>query len=105
MRFGRTLIAAALLQLVGVAGASAADLRLEQYFAGHTVATGHFGAINGVSRDFKVKLTGTSSGKHFPCARTFAMRTARPTARPGASRAPDPTLIAVRERMWSATPR
>jgi Protein of unknown function (DUF3833) len=71
MRYGKTLIAAALIQLAAVAGASAADLRLEDYFAGHTVATGHFGAINGVSRDFKVDLTGTSSGKRFSLREDF----------------------------------
>ncbi|MET0747424.1 MAG: DUF3833 family protein [Rhizobium sp.] len=71
MRYGKTLIVAALLQLATIAGASAADLRLEDYFAGHTVAVGHFGAINGVSRDFKVNLTGTSSGKLFSLREDF----------------------------------
>lgn len=71
MRYGRILIAATLLQMAAVAGASAADLRLEKYFAGHTVAKGHFGAINGVSRDFTVKLTGTSSGKTFSLREDF----------------------------------
>lgn len=71
MRYGRSLIIVALLQLAAIADASAADLRLEDYFAGHTVATGHFGAINGVSRDFKVDLTGTRSGRHFSLREDF----------------------------------
>jgi hypothetical protein len=71
MRYGQTLIAATLLQLAAIASASAAELRLENYFAGHTVADGHFGAINGVSRDFKVDLTGTSSGEHFSLREDF----------------------------------
>jgi hypothetical protein len=71
MRIGLALITAALLQLATTVTASAADLRLEDYFAGHTMANGHFGAINGVSRDFKVALTGTSSGKHFSLREDF----------------------------------
>jgi hypothetical protein len=71
MRFGRTILIAALLQLPALTAAFASDLRLESYFAGHTVATGHFGAINGVSRDFKVDLYGHTSGKQFSLREDF----------------------------------
>ena len=43
--------------------AAAKDFRLETYFAGTTHANGSFRAINGVSRTFKVKLTGKWNGK------------------------------------------
>ncbi|MBP2548467.1 hypothetical protein J2858_001360 [Neorhizobium galegae] len=43
--------------------AEAADLVFERYFAGRTTATGSFGAINGVRRDFKVDLDGRWNGK------------------------------------------
>lgn len=71
MRFGLTILIAAALQITAFSTTSAAELKLEKYFAGHTVATGHFGAINGVSRDFKVKLYGSSSGKHFSLREDF----------------------------------
>ena len=43
--------------------ASANDLVLEKYFAGHTRAEGQFSAINGVKKSFKVRLTGRWNGK------------------------------------------
>lgn len=45
-----------------VGHAAATDFVLEDYFVGKTVAEGHFGAINGVSRNFTVDLTGTWDG-------------------------------------------
>jgi hypothetical protein len=71
MRFVQTIALAAVLQLAALPAAFAADLRLETYFAGHTVAKGHFGAINGVSRDFKVDLYGRSSGRNFSLREDF----------------------------------
>jgi hypothetical protein len=49
----------------------AQDFRLEKYFAGRTVAAGHFGAINGVSRSFKVELLGRWNGKLFSLQEDF----------------------------------
>jgi hypothetical protein len=43
--------------------ASARDFRLEDFFAGRSVAVGRFQAINGVDRRFKVALTGRWNGK------------------------------------------
>lgn len=43
--------------------ALAKELVLEKYFAGKTQAQGRFTAINGVSRSFKVELTGKWNGK------------------------------------------
>jgi uncharacterized protein DUF3833 len=43
--------------------AHAADLRLEDFFKGKTYAYGSFGAITGLSRSFRVDLTGTVRGK------------------------------------------
>jgi hypothetical protein len=43
--------------------AQAADLRLEDFFKGKTYAYGSFGAITGLSRSFRVDLTGTVRGK------------------------------------------
>ena len=53
------------------APASAADFQLEKYFAGRTVADGQFSAINGVSRKFKVFLTGTWNGKRLKLVEDF----------------------------------
>lgn len=41
---------------------AAAGFVFEDYFLGKTVAEGHFAAINGVSRTFKVDLTGKWDG-------------------------------------------
>lgn len=41
----------------------AADLRLEDFFKGKTYAYGSFGAITGLSRSFRVDLTGKVRGK------------------------------------------
>ncbi|MEM5492635.1 DUF3833 family protein [Hoeflea sp. AS16] len=41
----------------------AADLRLEDFFKGKTYAYGSFGAITGLSRAFRVDLTGHVRGK------------------------------------------
>ncbi len=43
--------------------AHAADLRLEDFFKGKTYAYGTFGAITGLSRSFRVDLTGHVRGK------------------------------------------
>jgi len=53
------MLATALPQLAHAAD----DFALERYFAGKTTATGHFGAINGTSRDFTVELTGRWKGQ------------------------------------------
>lgn len=45
------------------APAHSADLRLEDFFKGKTYAYGSFGAITGLSRSFRVNLTGKVSGK------------------------------------------
>jgi hypothetical protein len=49
--------------LAATGQAHAADFVLEDYFVGKTVAEGHFGAINGVSRNFTVDLTGKWDGR------------------------------------------
>ena len=45
------------------APAHSAELRLEDFFKGKTYAYGSFGAITGLSRSFRVDLTGKVSGK------------------------------------------
>jgi Protein of unknown function (DUF3833) len=71
MRFARTLGITALLLFASLSAAAARDFRLEEYFAGNTIATGHFGAINGVSRSFKVNLLGRWNGKVFSLREDF----------------------------------
>lgn len=56
-------ILALLASLALPATAHSADLRLEEFFAGRTEATGSFRAINGVRRDFTVALHGRWNGK------------------------------------------
>jgi hypothetical protein len=69
---GARIISLGILFLLGsLSAAVARDFRLEEYFAGHTVATGHFGAINGVSRSFKVDLLGRWNGKVFSLREDF----------------------------------
>lgn len=52
--------------------ASAAEPFLfEKYFVGRTLADGKFSAINGVSRSFKVVLTGTWNGKRLKLVEDF----------------------------------
>ncbi len=61
----RTLSASLLLAagiLSASAPAQAADTLMETFFRGKTTATGSFSAINGVRRQFDVKLTGTVRG-------------------------------------------
>lgn len=53
------------------APASAAEFKLEHYFAGRTIADGQFSAINGVSRKFKVLLTGSWNGKRLKLVEDF----------------------------------
>ncbi|MCM2293966.1 DUF3833 domain-containing protein [Allorhizobium sp. BGMRC 0089] len=52
--------------LIGFAASAmpskAAPFRFEDYFVGTTWAEGHFSAITGVRRDFKVRLTGRWNG-------------------------------------------
>lgn len=45
------------------APAAAADLRLEDFFKGHTSAKGSFGSITGYSRKFDVDLHGRGDGR------------------------------------------
>ncbi|MEM1378729.1 MAG: DUF3833 family protein [Pseudomonadota bacterium] len=44
-------------------GASARDLRLEEFFLGHTTAVGKFTTITGFERGFKLNLFGRFNGK------------------------------------------
>ena len=60
----RVAIIAALLALVALPGTGfARDFRLEDFFAGKSMADGRFRAINGVDRRFKVALTGKWNGR------------------------------------------
>ena len=43
--------------------ASARDLRLEEFFKGHTTATGSFKTITGFERNFRLELFGRFDGK------------------------------------------
>ncbi len=64
MRKFSALIVALTMALFSMAtSAKAATFTFEDYFAGRSVATGSFSAINGVKRSFKVNLTGTWNGK------------------------------------------
>jgi hypothetical protein len=59
MRLLKSVLAGLTVGLLSSAGTVAAkDFAFEDYFVGKTVADGHFAAINGVSRSFKVNLTG-----------------------------------------------
>jgi hypothetical protein len=53
-------------------GAAARDFRLEDFFAGKSIAVGRFQAINGVDRSFKVRLTGRWNGKILTLREDFA---------------------------------
>jgi hypothetical protein len=67
-----SLLALLLLALPFAPGAAMArDLVLEKYFAGTTLADGKFTAINGVSRAFKVKLSGSWNGKRLKLVEDF----------------------------------
>lgn len=70
-RFSNLVLSSLLLLAVLAAPAAAAEFRLEKYFAGRTVADGRFSAINGVSRAFKVRLTGTWNGKRLKLIEDF----------------------------------
>ncbi|KQV82775.1 DUF3833 family protein [Rhizobium sp. Root1220] len=48
--------------LVSALPTAARELRLEEFFSGHSNAVGRFQAINGVDRSFKVGLTGRWDG-------------------------------------------
>ncbi|QRM57536.1 DUF3833 family protein [Sinorhizobium sp. BG8] len=66
MRILATIFAALILagSMPSISRAEAAsELRLEEQFAGRTIARGHFRAINGVKRDFTVTLHGKWDGK------------------------------------------
>lgn len=66
------LLALALSAVALVSPASAAEPFLfENYFVGKTYADGKFSAINGVSRSFKVELTGTWNGKRLKLVEDF----------------------------------
>lgn len=51
--------------------ARAAELVLEDWFAGKTYAEGRFAAINGTERTFSVTLTGTTAGETFRLREDF----------------------------------
>ena len=59
----RTVLATLLIALVSAAPANARELRLEDFFKGHTTAKGSYRAINGVSRKFDVYLYGRWDGR------------------------------------------
>jgi hypothetical protein len=59
----RTVLATLLIALVLSAPANARELRLEDFFKGHTTAKGSYRAINGVSRKFDVALYGQWDGR------------------------------------------
>jgi hypothetical protein len=59
----RTVLATLLIALVSAAPANARELRLEDFFQGHTTAKGSYRAINGVSRSFDVALYGRWDGR------------------------------------------
>ena len=59
----RTFLATLLIALVSAAPANARELRLEDFFKGHTTARGSYWAINGVSRKFDVVLHGRWDGR------------------------------------------
>ncbi|MGD8768301.1 MAG: DUF3833 family protein [Methyloceanibacter sp.] len=59
----RTVLATLLIALVSSAPANARELRLEDFFKGHTTAKGSYRAINGVSRKFDVALYGQWDGR------------------------------------------
>lgn len=60
----RSAVLAACLACLFALPASASDLTLESYFAGHTYAHGSFTAINGVKRKFRVYTTGRRHPGH-----------------------------------------
>jgi hypothetical protein len=73
MRKSHLFIASVLFSAIMMPGlASARDFRLEDFFAGKSVAVGRFQAINGVDRSFKVALTGRWNGKVLTLREDFA---------------------------------
>ena len=64
-------VAVFLSAIFAASSALAADFRLEDYFRGTTYADGQFSAINGVTRDFKVQLTGRWNGKTLTLVEDF----------------------------------
>ena len=59
----RTVLATLIIGLVSAAPAHARELRLEDFFKGHTTAKGSYRAINGVSRKFDIVLNGRWDGR------------------------------------------
>lgn len=59
----RTVLATLIIGLVSAAPAHARELRLEDFFKGHTTAKGSYRAINGVSRNFDIVLHGRWDGR------------------------------------------
>lgn len=59
----KLLIAAILSFAPMVGAASAHDLRLEEFFLGHTTATGSFNTMTGFERKFRLELLGKFDGK------------------------------------------
>ncbi len=70
-RLSHLVLSCALLLGALALPAAAADFRFENYFVGRTVADGQFRAINGVSRKFKVFLTGTWNGRRLKLVEDF----------------------------------
>jgi len=65
------ILSAPMMLLASFTTSQAADLKLEDYFAGKTYAFGKFTAINGTVRKFRVNLIGTSKGKVFSLREDF----------------------------------
>lgn len=64
-------LAAALLAFSSAAALAAETFKLETYFKGRTTAEGSFSAINGVKRNFKVKLDGKWNGRVLTLVENF----------------------------------
>lgn len=60
----RSAVLAGIVAGVLAVPATARDLTLESYFAGHTYAYGKFSAINGKTREFRVYTTGRRLSGH-----------------------------------------
>jgi hypothetical protein len=72
----RSIIPAVLSLAISASAALANDqtvrhFQLEDYFSGHTKATGSFRAINGVHRTFKVDLHGSWNGRTLKLVEDF----------------------------------
>jgi hypothetical protein len=70
MLFRKSIMAGAALVAAGPQ-AAAQDFALEEFFTGTTYAYGRFGAINGVSREFRVVLRGIWDGRKLTLREDF----------------------------------